>query len=269
MSGAVSQLAGGAAPAVALLVAGRIATVTLNRPDRRNAVSLEMWRELARLFEALGRDEALRGILLTGAGGNFSVGADIAEFASVRATAEQSLEYEVAVDAASTAIAATPKPVVAAIEGYCLGGGCHLALACDFRFVAPDAALGIPAARLSIVYGVASTRRLLALVGLSAAKRILFSAERFGAEAAVAMGLAERRARAPAAAAQDFLEGLAENAPLSIAGAKFILNGLAVGEEPLDPAAAQAVIDRASRSDDYREGREAFAGKRPPAFTGR
>lgn len=250
-------------------LAERIATVTLNRPAERNPVNLAMWRELARLFEALGRDSAVRGIVLTGAGGNFSVGADIAEFGRVRASVAQSLEYERAVDAASAAIAATPKPVVAAIEGYCLGGGCHLSLACDFRFAAPGASLGIPAARLSIVYGVASTRRLLALVGLGAARRILYSAERFEAEAALGLGLVDRVAEAPAAAAGAFLADLADNAPLSIAGAKFILNGLAIGESPLDPAAAQAVIDRASESDDYREGREAFAEKRRPAFTGR
>jgi enoyl-CoA hydratase/carnithine racemase len=250
-------------------LAGPIATVTLNRPAERNAVSLAMWRELARLFDLLGRDPAVRGIVLTGAGGNFSVGADISEFGRVRASVAQSAEYERAVDAASAAIAATPKPVVAAIEGYCLGGGCHLSLACDFRFAAPDARLGIPAARLSIVYGVASTRRLLALVGLAAARRILYAAERLEAETALGLGLVDRVVDAPAAAAVGFLAGLADNAPLSIAGAKFILNGLAIDERPLDSAAAQAVIDRASESDDYREGRTAFAEKRRPAFTGR
>ena len=246
---------------------GGVAVVTLDRPRQRNAMTLAMWRDVARVIGELGQDADVRAILLTGAGGHFSVGADISEFDQVRATSEQSAAYEVAVDACSDAIAAAPKPTIAVMSGYCLGGGCHLAMACDFRIADPSASFGIPAARLSIVYGMRSTQRLLALVGLTQAKRILFTGERFDAEHALRIGFVDAAADDAMRAARDFAGGLARNAPLSIAGAKLMLNALAMGN--LDPAAAQAVIDRAGDSEDYREGRRAFAEKREPAFRGR
>lgn len=232
-------------------------------------MTLAMWREIASIFSELGARSDARAIILRGAGGNFSVGADISEFSKVRATSEQSVAYEVAVDASSEAMVAAPKPVIAVVEGYCLGGGCHLAMACDFRFVQTSATLGIPAAKLSIVYGIRSTQRLLALVGLTNAKRILFSAERIDAAHAAQIGLADRIADDPMTAAKSFAASIAANAPLSVAGAKLILNGLSAGPGALDERAAQALIDRASSSADYREGRQAFADKRAPRFQGR
>lgn len=246
---------------------GATAVVTLNRPAQRNAMTLAMWKEVARLFREFAGDDAVRAVILTGAGGNFSVGADISEFAKVRADIAQSTAYEVAVDASTDAIADLPKPTIAVADGYCLGGGCHLAMACDFRFAGPTAAFGIPAARLSIVYGLRSTQRLYALVGLTAAKRILFSAERFDAAEALRIGFADVRADDALKAAKDFAAAMADNAPLSISGAKFMLNGMAMGT--VDPDEAQAAIDRASASGDYAEGRRAFAEKRRPRFTGR
>ena len=245
-----------------------IALVTLERASKRNAITLAMWRETARVFGALGANRNVRGIVLTGAGGNFSVGADVSEFSAVRGDATAAADYEVAVDAAADAIAAVPKPVIAALEGYCLGGGCHLALAADFRFAAPDAAIGIPSARLSIVYGVKSTQRLLALVGLAAAKRILYGAERLDGATALALGLVQRIEAAPVAAALAYARELGELAPLSIAGAKGILDGLAMGAGALDPAFANSLIDNAADSGDYDEGRRAFAEKRAPRFKG-
>src|ERR1700687_4733481 len=160
---------------------GGLAQVTINRPRQRNAMTRAMWREVAHAFTELGSDPVVRGILLTGAGDDFCAGADISAFAAVRAGPAQSAEYEEAVDRCSEAIAAAPKPTIAVIRGYCLGGGCHLAMACDFRFAVPGATFAIPAARLSIVYGRARRRSLVSLVGLANAKRMLFSAERFDA----------------------------------------------------------------------------------------
>jgi enoyl-CoA hydratase/carnithine racemase len=203
-----------------------------------------------------------------GAGENFSVGADISEFESIRMDRRQSAEYEVAVDACSNAIAGLGKPVVAAISGYCLGGGCHLALACDFRFADPTAMIGIPAAKLSIVYGVRSVQRLLALAGIANAKRILYSGDRYDAERAQTLGLLDEIHDDAELAAVRFLKDISANAPLSIAGAKFMLDGLSMGPGALDLNAAQQLIDGASDSEDYREGRRAFAAKRPPRFRG-
>ncbi|WP_024573674.1 MULTISPECIES: enoyl-CoA hydratase-related protein [unclassified Afipia] len=246
-----------------------VAVVRLNRPAERNAMTLAMWRDVARIFSELGRAPTVRAIVLTGAGGNFSVGADVSEFAAVRSNVESSAAYEVAVDASSDAIAGVPKPVIAVIEGYCLGGGCHLSMACDFRFTHSDASIGIPAAKLSIVYGIRSTQRLLSLVGLTNAKRILYSAERFGAAEAEKMGFSDRVSDNPMRDAKVFAASIAMLAPLSVAGAKLILTDLTMGQGALDTKAAQSFIDRVSASEDYEEGRRAFAEKRPAIFKGR
>ncbi|MES2599630.1 MAG: enoyl-CoA hydratase-related protein [Pseudomonadota bacterium] len=247
----------------------RVAVVTLNRPAARNAMTLAMWRGIAEIFTQLGSDPDVRAIILTGAGGDFSVGADVSEFAKVRSNVAESKAYEIAVDASSDAIANTPKPVIAVLEGYCLGGGCHLSMACDFRYAHTGASIGIPAAKLSIVYGVRSTQRLLALVGLTNAKRILYSADRFSAGDAAEMGLVDRVSNDPLADAKVFSADIAKLAPLSVEGAKRILTGLSMGPGGLDEKAAEAFIDRVSDSEDYQEGRRAFAEKRPPMFCGK
>lgn len=246
-------------------VENNVATVMLNRPRARNAVTLAMWKGVAHIFHELGEKRDVRAIVLTGAGGNFSVGADVSEFSTVRGNAQDSADYEIAVDASSEAIAGVPQPVVAVIDGYCLGGGCHLSMACDFRFASATAQIGIPSANLSIVYGVQSTKRLLGLVGLTAAKRILYTAERLGAAEALRIGLVDRLDDDPREAARRFAAQIAEKAPLSIAGAKYILNRASMGE---DRGLAQTMIDDASDSEDYREAQLAFAEKRRPVFKG-
>lgn len=245
-----------------------IATVRLQRSRVRNAITLAMWEATRTIFEELAADDGVRAVILTGEAPDFSVGADVSEFARVRSTAEQSVIYETAVDAASESIARCGKPVIAAISGYCLGGACHLAMACDFRFAAPDARIGIPAARLSIIYGVRSTDRLRNLVGLTHAKRILFTAEQFDGRRALEIGFADEVADDPMQAAGAFAAGLSRNAPLSIAGAKLILNGLTVGSPEIETQAKLA-IDGAADSDDFREATAAFRDKRPPVFRGR
>jgi enoyl-CoA hydratase/carnithine racemase len=254
---------------ILVTTADKVAVVTINRPGNRNSMTLSMWQETAAIFRRLDRDSATRAILLTGAGADFSTGADIAEFATVRSNAEQSTAYEVAVDASSDAIQGTSKPTIAVLRGYCLGGGCHLAMSCDFRFADNTAQIGIPAARLSIIYGVRSTQRLLSLVGVSAAKRILFSAERFGAEEGLKNGFIDEVSSNAMESAMRFARTMAANAPLSIAGAKRILNDVVMGPGTLDADAAQQLIEQASNSFDYNEGRNAFAEKRPPQFEGR
>jgi enoyl-CoA hydratase/carnithine racemase len=256
-------------PDILLTRQGDVALVSLNRAAVRNAVTLGMWRELATIFSDLANDEQVRAIVLSGAGTDFSVGADISEFATVRANKDQAAAYEIAVDACSATIAGVAKPVIAAISGYCLGGACHLALACDFRFASHTTKIGVPSAKLSIVYGVKSVQRLLALAGIANAKRILYSGERYDAAQAHAMGLIDEICTDALAAATAFADSLACNAPLSIAGAKFMLNGLSMGEGALDIAAAERMIDLASDSEDFKEGRRAFAEKRSPRFRGR
>lgn len=262
-----SRLPDSGTPDMRVSVADGVAVVTLDRPARRNAMTLAMWQGLGRIFPAFSADPAVRAVVVCGAGGHFTAGADISEFGALRDDAGQAAAYERAVDSGCDAIAACAKPVIAACTGFTLGGGAHVAMSCDFRFAHPEAQFGIPAARLSIVYGVRGTAKLLALVGLAEAKRILFSAERFGADHALRTGFVDRVCDDPLAEATDFAAALSQNAPLTQAGAKFILNGLALGG--FDAAQADRLIDGAAASDDYREGRAAFAEKRAPRFTGR
>jgi enoyl-CoA hydratase/carnithine racemase len=256
-------------PDILVTARDHVGIVSLNRPEVRHAVTLSMWRELAQMFSSLAQDDDIRAIVLTGSGSDFCVGADVSEFGRLRENKDQSAEYEIAVDSCSAAIANVSKPVIAAISGYCLGGGCHLALACDFRLADHSAKLGIPSAKLSIVYGVKSVQRLLAIAGLANAKRMLYSGERYDAAQALAMGLVDEIRDDALSAAIGLAGILARNAPLSIAGAKFMLNHLSMGEGALDVAAAQRMIDLAADSEDFREGRRAFAEKRPPRFRGR
>lgn len=247
---------------------GAIALVTLNRPERRNALSLAMWRRLGEVFHGFAQERDLRAVILTGAGGHFCAGADIGEFGKVRSNAELGQEYERAVDECQGAIAALPKPTIAAIAGFCVGGGCGIALACDFRLAEADAKLAITAARLGIVYGLRETQLLYRAVGLSQAKRILFTGERIDAGEAARIGLIDRLTPGPAlAAARELAATIAEGAPRSIAGAKGILNALADGAA--DRRAIEGWLREALESEDYREGVRAFREKRKPRFTGR
>ncbi|HUT49683.1 MAG TPA: enoyl-CoA hydratase-related protein [Alphaproteobacteria bacterium] len=246
-----------------------VVEVVLDRPDRKNAVTLDMWREIPRVIAKLGSQADIRAIILRGAGGNFCAGADITEFGQVRDTPEQVHDYDEAVDHCCDAIAAAPKPVIAAIDGFCVGGGCGLALACDFRIAAPGATIFIPASRLGIVYGLRETQNLLALVGLANAKRMLFAAERLDARTAYSYGFLDEVAAEPLEAARDFAGVMATRAPLSIAGTKALLTGLERGAWAQDEAGALALIEAASQSQDYKEARAAFGEKREPVFKGR
>ncbi len=245
------------------------AVVTLNRPKQRNAVSLDMWRDLRRIFNELGQNPRVRAIVLTGAGGHFSAGADIAEFETVRATVEQGLEYEIAVDACCDAIANAPKPTIAVISGFCMGGACHLAMSCDFRYAQTDARFAIPAARLSVVVGVRGVQRLLALVGVSKARHILYSASQFSAHEGQRIGFIDHVSSDPMRAARADAGVMADNAPLTIAGAKLMLDGLTMDLGQLTDAVVSATVNRAVASQDYRDARQAFVDKRQPVFTGK
>jgi len=247
-----------------------VAVVTINRPKRRNACNLAAWRELATSFESLVDERELRLVVLTGAAGHFSAGADISEFAALRADPASGAAYEREVTRCYDAIEALPQPSVAAIEGFCVGGGMALAIACDFRVARSGASFGIPAARLGTVYSLRESQMLLALVGLAQAKRILFGGELIDAAEAARIGLIDRLGEGDAIeAALAFAGRMVENAPLSIAGAKRTLAALARGEAAASAAAIEALVEQAFESADYKEGAKAFMEKRRPHFVGR
>jgi enoyl-CoA hydratase/carnithine racemase len=247
-----------------------VATVTLNRPSKRNAVSLAMWRRLGEIFSELGRREDVRVVILIGAGGNFCAGADISEFPSLRADSKSGRIYEAANEGASIALRDCPKPTIAAISGYGMGGGCALALACDFRVGDATTRMGIPAARLGVVYGELDCALLQRQVGLANAKRVLYTGRAFDVNECAAMGLLDIVAADTALnGAHALAAEIASNAPLSLAGSKLVLEALAAGSTAARHAEISAIIEGAMNSADYREGARAFLEKRKPAFTGR
>ena len=247
-----------------------VVTVTLNRPERRNALTLAMWTELGRIFSGLSTDAAVRAVILTGAGGAFSAGADISEFPAVRATVEDGHVYESAANRCQVAIASCTKPTIAAISGPCFGGGVGLALSCDFRVADSSAYFAIPAARLSNVYGIVETRALFDAVGLAVAKEVLFTGRRYNAGEALRLGLATHAADGAAShGAADLAKSMSGSAPLTIKGAKVVLEAISRNETEQRKNAIEKVMDEAMASADYREGVAAFAAKRDPKFLGK
>ncbi|TDR88921.1 enoyl-CoA hydratase-related protein [Enterovirga rhinocerotis] len=255
---------------IELSLANGVAEVRLNRPNKRNAVSLAMWRRLSEIFSGLAGNPEARAVILTGSGGHFCAGADISEFAEVRADVEAGRVYEHATEEATIAIRDWPGPTIAAISGYAMGGGCGLALACDIRVGDPTAKMGIPAARLGIIYSPLDCNLLYRQVGLANAKRVLYGGRPFGFDDCVRMGLLDIAAETDAlAAARDLALSLAENAPLTLKGSKLILEACADGSAAARGTEIDAVIDAGIASADYAEGRQAFMEKRKPVFVGR
>lgn len=249
---------------------GPIGYVVLDNPARRNAISANMWRALPAALTELGADPTVRCIVLRGAGDvAFAAGADISEFENNRADAAGARSYEAATAAAHHALESTPKPVIAQIRGFCIGGGLAVALSCDLRYCADDSQFAIPAARLGLGYGIHGHRRLVATVGQAAAREIMFSARRYDATAARDLGLVNRVL--PVAELDTYVRALAmdlaANAPLTQAAAKAAIN--AVIAEQGDFKACEALIAQCMASADYREGRSAFMEKRKPKFEGR
>lgn len=249
---------------------GGVVTVTIDRPQRKNAMTQAMWREMAALFRGFASDDAVRVVVLRGAGADFCAGADIGEFETVRGDAASARVYESANSAAFTAIRDCPVPTIAAIGGICFGGGFGLAAGCDIRLASADAVFSVPAARLGLAYPVDAMADIVHAVGPQLARYMTYSAARLDAAAAldagfllevVEPGWLEVRAAELAAS-------IAANAPLSIRASKAsiraVLSGLAA-----DAALAGTLGDATFESDDYAEGRAAFREKRPARFSGR
>jgi enoyl-CoA hydratase/carnithine racemase len=250
---------------------GPIATVVLNRPEKRNAISVGMWEAMPRLLRDLEGDGEARVVVIRGAGEEaFASGADISEFERVRSGARAARAYSEAVARAERALADFPRPTIAMIHGFCVGGGLEVALACDLRWASRTARLGITAARLGIVYSLAATRRLASVVGPSHARDLLMSGRLVDAGEALAMGLVNRVCEPERLEAETYgyARLLAQQAPLTQRGAKMMLQHL-LGEGGMTGSDLATFVEQAYESDDYREGVRAFLEKRRPRFEGR
>lgn len=251
---------------------GPVGTIVLDHPERHNAISADMWRGLLDAATTLGEDDSIRVVILRGAGERaFAAGADISQFGEQRSDSTANAAYDDTSGAAHAALSGMGKPLLALIHGYCIGGGLAVALSADLRIAADDARFTIPAARLGLGYGAAGIGKLVQLVGPSAAKRIMFLADRFGAEEALAMGLVNRVVPKADldAAVREWAELLCANAPLTLRAVKAAVSEWSKPESRRDFGPIDAMVRACFDSSDYQEGVAAFMEKRTPNFTGR
>jgi enoyl-CoA hydratase/carnithine racemase len=253
--------------ALDLRIEGPVATLTLNRPASRNALNVAMWRGIPDLLARVAADAAVRVVIVGGAGGDFASGADIAEFPTVFADREAALAYGSLIESATAALAGLEKPVIARIDGYCIGAGLAIALACDLRIAARDARLGAPPARLGLIYSLADTRRLVDAVGASAAKTLLFTGALAPAEEALRLGLVDET-HDPGdlgAAVGLMARTIAALSSHSIRRAKVLVAMISRGQRE-ETAETRGWFAEAATGADFAEGLAAFRARRPPVF---
>ena len=250
---------------------GGVGYLIFNNPERHNAVSLEMWEAASDILADFAADKLIRVVVLTGAGGKaFVSGADISKFESERASKEAIDRYNETVDRANTVVFEFPKPTIAMIRGYCIGGGVGLALCCDLRICSDNSKFGVPAAKLGLGYGFKGIKKLVDVVGPSYAKEIFFTARQFTGAEALQMGLVNRVL--PDAEVEKYVKDYAEtiggNAPLTVNSVKYIVGEAVKSASERNLKKCEDLVAQCFASSDYIEGRKAFMEKRKPAFTG-
>lgn len=251
---------------------GHTGWLTFSRPERMNAVTLEMWAAIPELIDAFEKDNEIRAVVLKGAGDRaFVAGADISQFAENRDNAEQAADYESKNAGAFAAIRDCVKPTIAMINGYCIGGGMAIALSCDMRIASEGSTFAIPAAKLGLAYPLEGLQQLLKVVPPAFAKEIFYTARQFDTAEALAMNLVNRVVPKDQLEAFtiDMCAQIARNAPLTLRAAKSALDAIGARPESFDRAALKAMSKTCFDSEDYAEGRRAFMEKRKPEFHGR
>jgi len=249
-----------------------VGVITFNNPEKRNAISLDMWEGLGHALTELRDDPDVRVVILVGAGDKaFVSGADISQFEKTRHNAEASEEYAKKSAAQRALLADYPKPTIACIRGFCLGGGMQVAMLTDIRIASENSQFGIPAAKLGIAYGYDGLKHLVSLVGPSWARLLMYTGMRIDSAEAVRIGLVDRVV--PDAGLWDATSEIARtisgNAPLAIQAAKITIAQVLKDPEKRDMDAIKAIGTACMDSEDFREGRQAFMEKRKPQFKGK
>jgi enoyl-CoA hydratase/carnithine racemase len=261
------------APSLLMEKDGPIGWLIFNRPDKRNAVGIETWQLMPEYAKDLAADDAIRVVILRGAGDRaFVAGADISQFKDRRRNMDDEAEYRRIGARGREALAALSKPLLAMIHGYCVGGGVSIAIGCDIRIASDDARFGIPAARLGLGYHYSGMEQLMALIGPSYTKEIFFTARTdWSAQDALRMGLVNQVVPKAELLAftRDYALTIARNAPLTLRSAKASVNELLRPSEKRDLAMLERLIADCFNSEDYQEGVRAFSEKRRPQFQGR
>ncbi len=243
-----------------------VVTVELHRPAKKNAITYAMWSALARLMPALAADASVDVVVLRGTpGGPFSAGADISEFQSLRATPEAAAAYGEAVESGEQALIGFPKPTIALVEGWAVGGGTQVAVACDLRVAGPDSRFGVTPAKLGIVYALPSTARLVDVVGQAWASFFLLTGELVDAPTALRIGLVHEVVDDPSARAYALARLLSQRARVSQVGAKALIARAVAGRREVDDA-VRVLYEASLAGPEYAEGVEAFLAKRAPDF---
>jgi enoyl-CoA hydratase len=252
---------------------GPIGWIIFNQPEKRNAVSQEMWQQMPEYVEDLATDDAIRVVVLRGAGDQaFVAGADISQFKDRRRNMADEEEYRRISGRGQESLTTLTKPLLAMIHGYCVGGGVGIAVACDMRIAADDASFGIPAARLGLGYHYHGMEKLMKLIGPAYTKEIFFTARTdFSAADALRMGLVNQvvpKAELEAFT-RSYAERMARNAPLTLRSAKATVEQLLRPAGDRDLALLDKLMADCFNSQDYQEGVRAFSEKRRPLFQGR
>ena len=251
---------------------GGIGLITFNQPEKRNAMSIEMWLGLDEILRGFETDDTISAVVMRGAGDKaFVSGADISQFEKNRSNADAQKEYDRITSVGRDRFHAFPKPVIAQIRGFCLGGGLAIAMAADLRIASTDSQFGIPAARLSVAYAPDSVRRLIDLVGPSHARMILYTGRRINAAEAERIGLINHCVPVEdlEKTVMDIARAISENAPLSVRASKLTINEMLKDESQRNMRAIKDIGEVCFNSADFREGRTAFMEKRTPRFLGR
>ena len=245
--------------------------IRFNNPARHNALSVDMWEAVPPLLAVAKSDDRVRLVVFSGTGEkSFVSGADISQFEDMRAAREAVTHYEKMAEATLTGIHDFPKPTLACIRGYCIGGGVNVAISCDMRIASSDAVFSVPAARLGLGYRYSAMKNLVDLIGPGAAKDLFFTARRVDAAEARALGLVSRTCAPDQldALLAEYTQAMADNAPLTIMAGKAITREILKAPADLDMAMCTSLIRGCFDSADYAEGRTAFMQKRKPVFTG-